>query len=181
MLRPREWVTHGAYPLVTIVFPRTSTSIPLRAKVARASRRAIRHPKVFLNDTGLIAALQGLDERRCREDPVLLGPLVENFAGMELRKQLGWSRQPGQLFHFRTRTGHEVDIVLERPDGGIVGIEVKLTHSPGPRDFAGLRALAEGAGRRFRRGILLYAGPHVFPFGDRLAAVPLPCLWQWGQ
>jgi len=134
-----------------------------------------------LNDTCLIAALQGLDERRCRDEPVLLGPLVENFVVMELRKQLGWSGGQGQLFHFRTRTGHAVVIVVERPDGSVVGIEVKLTHSPGPRDFAGLKVLAEAAGKRFRRGILLYGGAHVLPFGERLAAVPLPCLWQWSE
>lgn len=105
---------------------------------------------------------------------------LEGFAvAMELRKQLGWSDEAVTLYHFRMRTGQEVDLVLERADGVVVGLEVKATASPGPRDFAGLRVLEEITGRRFRRGVLLYAGEHVLPFGERLAAVPLSCLWQW--
>jgi hypothetical protein len=143
------------------------------------ARRALRTPKILLTDTGLGAALLGIDRRRLAGEPTLLGPLLESFVAMELRKQLGWSTEPVSLFHFRTRTGQEVDLVLERADGAVVGVEVKATASPAPRDFAGLRALEETAGHRFRRGVMLYAGQHVLPFGERLAAVPLSCLWQW--
>ncbi len=142
-------------------------------------RRAIKHPKVFLTDTGLIAALQGIDAGRCAADPTLFGPLLEAFVVAELRKQLGWSRRRADLFQYRTRTGHEVDLILEETGGTIVGIEVKSTQTPGPRDFAGLRALREVAGRRLCRGVLLYPGPHILSFGEDLVAVPLPCLWQW--
>lgn len=143
------------------------------------ARRAIRHPRVILNDTGLVAALQAIDEKRVAAEPGLFGPLLENFVAMELRKQLGWAEAPAELFHYRTRTGHEVDLVLERMDGHVVGIEIKATQSPGPKDLAGLRALQAAAGTRFRQGILLYAGNLVLPFGNRLTAVPIPCLWQW--
>jgi predicted AAA+ superfamily ATPase len=143
------------------------------------ARRALRTPKVLLTDTGLATALLGIDARRLTAEPTLAGPLLETFVAMELRKQLGWSDEAVTLYHFRTRTGQEVDLVLERADGSVVGLEVKATSSPGPRDFAGLRALQELTGRRFRRGVLLYAGAHVLPFGERLAALPLSCLWQW--
>ncbi len=72
----------------------------------------------------------------------------------------------------------EVDIVLERDDGMIVGIEVKASTTVKAGDFSSLRALAEACGDRFAFGIVLYDNADIVPFGDRLAAVPLSSLWD---
>ena len=72
----------------------------------------------------------------------------------------------------------EVDIVLERDDGMIVGIEVKASATVRPSDFAGMKVLAQACGDRFAFGVVLYDGADVVPFGDRLAAAPLSCLWR---
>lgn len=45
------------------------------------------------------------------------------------------------------------------------------------RDFAGLRTLAEACKERFASGVVLYDSADFVPFGDKLAAVPLSCLW----
>jgi predicted AAA+ superfamily ATPase len=71
---------------------------------------------------------------------------------------------------------HEVDIVLERDDGMIVGIEVKAAATVKSSDFAGLRTLAEACKERFAYGVVLYDSTDVVPFGDRLSAAPLSCL-----
>jgi hypothetical protein len=71
----------------------------------------------------------------------------------------------------------EVDIVLERDDGMIAAIEVKASATVKASDFSGLRALAEACGDRFAFGAVLYDSTDVVPFGDRLAAAPLSCLW----
>jgi hypothetical protein len=76
----------------------------------------------------------------------------------------------------------EVDVVRERDDGTIVGIEVKAGATVKAGDFGGLLALAEACGDQFAFGVVLYDGTDVVPFGDRLAAAPLSCLWmhcQW--
>jgi hypothetical protein len=72
----------------------------------------------------------------------------------------------------------EVDIVLERDDGMIVGIEVKASATVKAGDFSGLRAFAEACGDRFAFGVVLYDSTDVVPFGDRLAAAPLSSLWS---
>jgi predicted AAA+ superfamily ATPase len=72
---------------------------------------------------------------------------------------------------------HEVDIVLERDDGMIVGIEVKASATVRSNDFAGLRTLAEACKDRFAYGVVLYDSSDFVPFGDRLAAAPLSALW----
>jgi hypothetical protein len=46
------------------------------------------------------------------------------------------------------------------------------------RDFADLETLAEDTGKNFIRGILLYGGKEVVPFGDCRWAWPISTLWQ---
>ncbi|MCD6364248.1 MAG: ATP-binding protein, partial [Planctomycetes bacterium] len=133
-------------------------------------KRLIKSPKIYLNDTGLAAALTGRTDEQGLLQQQLLGPLVENFVVMELRKQISWSNTEPSLFHFHTRAGIEVDVVLEAPSGDLVGIEVKASTSVGADDFKGLRAFAEATGKRFRRGVLLYQGRQIVPFAKNLHA-----------
>ena len=97
---------------------------------------------------------------------------------MELRKQSTWSTSSAQLYHFRDRSGVEVDFVLEHPDGRIVGIEVKATSTPRREDFRGLMFLADRLGDRFAYGVVLNTAPEATPFGPKLAALPLDALWR---
>lgn len=142
-------------------------------------KRLTKSPKVMLTDTGLAAHLLGADVSRLEERRDTLGPLLESFVAMELRRQSAWSREQPELLHFRTGGGQEVDLVLESRSGRVVGVEVKAAASLGPGDFRGLEALADVAGRDFHRGIVLYTGNQVVPFGQRLHAVPVHALWGW--
>ena len=75
--------------------------------------------------------------------------------------------------HFRTRSGDEVDLVMEARDGTVVGIEVTSSVTVRSGDFAGLRALEEIAGPHFRRGVVLYTGTDVVLFGPKVVATPV--------
>jgi predicted AAA+ superfamily ATPase len=150
----------------------------LPAWFTNIGKRLVKSPKLLINDTGLLVHLLGADADRLRNDPTLGGSVLENFVVMELLKQRGWSRLQPSLFHFRTHNGDEVDVVLEDPSGRIVGVEVKATSSVNAGHFNGLRALADAAGNRFVRGIVLHAGASAISFGMKLMAVPIPALWS---
>ncbi len=141
-------------------------------------KRFTRSPKIYLSDTGLLSHLLGLDRERLKRDRTWMGPLLENFVVMELAKLAGWSASRASLHHFRLAAGQEVDVVLEKPSGEIAGVEVKASATIGPRDFNGLRTLAEIAGPRFRRGVVLYTGDEAVSFGPRLHALPVGVLWR---
>lgn len=150
----------------------------LPAWSANLGKRLVRSPKLLVNDTGLIASLLGLNAIRLEEVGPLFGQLLETFVVMEVIKDAGASQtQPG-LFHFRTQAGVEVDLLLEDAAGRIVGIEVKSSSTVASSDFRGLRELAEVTGDRFHRGIVIYTGESVIPFGERLHAVPVQALWN---
>ncbi|MXX35500.1 MAG: ATP-binding protein [Gemmatimonadetes bacterium] len=141
-----------------------------------ARRMAVRMPKLHFLDTGLACHLLGLrNEDRLLTSPHY-GALLETLVYTELAKHAEWAEEEVGLYHFRDKRKREADIVAERPDGRIVGVEVKASATVRREDFNGLAALAEFAGAGFERGVLFYTGAHVLPFhrGDvRFHALPL--------
>ncbi len=150
----------------------------LRPWSGNLGQRVIQTPKIYLNDTGLLAHLLDLTLNRLEVDAGLAGGVLENFVLMELRKQATWTEHQPQFFYWRTVTGQEVDIVLENSAGRLVGVEVKASATLGTNDVRGLQALANTVGKRWIRGVVLYTGTDVIPFGGNLHGVPLSLLWS---
>ena len=142
------------------------------------SARAIGTSKLTFVDLGIAANLVGADVRSLLRPGAQFGPLLEGFVLMELARQLTWSRQRAELFHYRTKDKVEVDAVLENRQGGVVGIEVKASSTVSPGDFRGLRHLAERIGDDFIAGVVLYTGTQTLPFGPRMRAIPVSALWE---
>jgi predicted AAA+ superfamily ATPase len=140
-------------------------------------QRLVKSPKVHLVDTGLACHLLGADNQRLSEDRPLLGRLLESFVASELRKQISWSDPRIALYHYRTATGSEVDLVLEKPDGLVAAVEVKAGVSVGASDFSALKSLRDQLGKQFKAGVVLYTGDQLVPFGDKLWLVPVSALW----
>ena len=139
--------------------------------------RLVKTPKAYVADSGLLCHLVGADATRIAQDGAIAGMAFETFVAMELRRQIAWQENAPRQFHYRDRDGREVDVILERRDGSIVGIEVKAAASVSSAEFRGLRHLRDKLGDRFKAGVLLYTGPSTVPFAERLAAVPLCGLW----
>ncbi len=140
-------------------------------------KRLVKTPKLHFLDSGLLAEMLGTRSERIAKDRSLFGQVLETFVFSEVLKQIGWLNGPHTVNHYRDKEQAEVDIVLENAEGEVVGIEVKAAATVHAQDFRGLRKLAEACGKSFRLGVLLYDERNVVPFGDRLFAAPLPCLW----
>jgi len=150
----------------------------LRPWARNLGKRVIQTPKIYLNDSGLLAHTLGATVDRLKVEGNLAGAVLENFAFMELRKQCAWSATRPEIFYWRTASGQEVDLVLEDRSGKVAGIEVKASATLGSNDVRGLRALADEVGKNWLRGVVLYAGKEVIPFAANLHAVPLSRLWS---
>ncbi len=130
----------------------------------RAKRLATQMPKLHYVDTGLACHLLGLRNEEQVLSSQYYGGLLESLVHTEICKHAAWSQEEVGIFHFRDKRKREVDLVLERSNSKIIGIEVKASASVSPRDFKGLATLAEFAGKAFERGILLYNGREILPF-----------------
>jgi uncharacterized protein len=151
----------------------------LSAWSSNLSKRLVKSPKLVLADTGLLASLLGVDRQRLEEEPRLAGPLLESFVLMEIRKQISWSQTQPEMFHYRTQTGQEIDLLLEDAAGRVTAIEVKAGSTVQEKDVRILLELAKELGLKFVRGVVLYTGERAVPFSDRVFALPIQLLWRW--
>lgn len=141
-------------------------------------KRIMKTPKLYFTDTGLAAYLIGADIDSHDEKINIFGPLLENFVLAELYKQSAWSQTKPRFFHFRSQTDLEVDYILEDRRRNCVGIEVKAARTVRSDDFKGLRWFQNNVSQAFLRGIVLYNGTDIIPFGNELYAVPVNALWS---
>jgi predicted AAA+ superfamily ATPase len=140
-------------------------------------KRMVKTPKLHFLDSGLLATLVGATAERIERDRGIFGGLLETFVFSEVLKQTSWMETTCALYHYRDKDQNEVDIVVEDRVGALVGIEAKASATVNTGDFKGLRKLAEACGNDFKLGVVLYDGEKSVPFGDRLYAAPLSCLW----
>lgn len=143
-----------------------------------AIKRLVKTPKLHFLDTGLLSVSKGLTFERVTAKRVAFGSVLENFVFSEIMKLMTGSDLRLEPHHFRDQGKREVDIVLERDDGTVVGIETKASATVTARDFSGLRVLADACKKDFAFGVVLYDGDEIVPFGDRLSAAPISCLWS---
>src|SRR5580693_5294392 len=143
--------------------------------------RVVKHPKVHVVDSGVMAWLLSLTpQKMAQAAPAALteyGHLLETFAVGEVLKQASWSDAPVTAGHFRTEAGDEVDLVLERDDGQVIAIEVKAGSRISGEDFRGLRQLKERLGPRLEDAIILHTGEHAYTHDDWITVLPLDRLW----
>jgi predicted AAA+ superfamily ATPase len=143
--------------------------------------RAVATPKLHLVDSGLAARLLRLSAGKlARREPTSLqefGHLFETFVVGEVLKQVSWMEGISGVGHWRTHDGSEVDLVIERDDGGIVGIEVKAGSRVQDRDLAGLRILKGELGDAFVAGAVLHTGPRAYTVEERIHVAPADRLW----
>jgi hypothetical protein len=140
-------------------------------------KRLVKTPKLHFLDSGLLGALLGATAERIAKDRSIFGPLLETFVFSEVLKQASWFDESCALYHYRDKDQDEVDLVIEAGSGALVGIEVKAGATVNAGDFKGLRKLAEACGDNFKLGVVFYDGGRPVPFGDRLVAAPMSCLW----
>ena len=151
----------------------------LRPWSANLGARQVKTPKLLLTDTGLAAALVGIDAARysAPDQGALAGGLFETFVVMEVIKQAGWSTTPVELYFYRDTEKREVDLVVESASGDVVAIEAKAAAATTASDVRGLRVLRDKLGARFKTGVVVYSGEHTLPIDDRIWAVPISGLW----
>jgi len=152
----------------------------LRPWSANLGARQVKSPKLLLTDTGLAAALVGVDAARysAPDQGALAGGLFETFVVMELIKQATWSTTPVELFFYRDTEKREVDLVVESASGDVVAIEAKSAAVTTASDVRGLRVLRDKLGERFKTGVVVYSGEHTLPIEDRIWALPISGLWK---
>lgn len=125
----------------------------------------VKTPKLYWFDNGLLRQLSGLGFE------IDSGQLFENYVAAELMKFIRTNRLDVNLTFYRTRSGMEIDFILETKNG-IIAMEVKNRDSVSGSDFTNIRRLAEAAGKEWLAGLVIYKGNKIQQFGNSFWAVP---------
>ncbi|MDR2581415.1 MAG: ATP-binding protein [Fibromonadaceae bacterium] len=143
----------------------------LKTDYDRVGRRA----KFYATDTGLMASILGWNKKDALLNHDRAGKLIETFVFQEIAAQI--DLENASLYHYRDRENREIDFIIEREGGALLGIEVKAGHNVSKEDFKHLEWFSKNLAKDNFTGIVLYSGDRTIHFSKNMLAVPTAMLW----
>lgn len=155
--------------------------LPTRSHIAELAKP----PKHHLADPALAARLVGATSTSLlggvetgpiipRDGP-FLGSLFESLVTLSVRVYA--EAASARVGHLRTRRGdHEIDLIVERDDGRVIAIEVKLGAEVGAPDVRHLDWLQRTIGDELLDAIVVTTGREAYRRADGIAVVPAALL-----
>jgi predicted AAA+ superfamily ATPase len=141
-----------------------------------SAKQLVKHPKGYLRDSGLLHQLLRIADSQMLATHPVVG---KSWEGMVVEQLLRGFENAGfdvQPFHYRTRGGAEIDLILQGQFGSAqwLPIEIKLTQQG---DKRALRALAEFvAANDCPLGLVINNDERPRWLDDRILAIPAACL-----
>jgi len=126
--------------------------VRLPAFAVNRTKRLVKSPKLYWGDTGVALHLA----QKTNPD----GAHLENLVLSDLLAWRDVRAERADVFYWRTRTGEEVDLVIEAGDR-LLPIEVKASERPRVGDTAHLRAFRSEYGGQATSGLLLHTGSSI--------------------
>ncbi|MDF1565859.1 MAG: DUF4143 domain-containing protein [Deltaproteobacteria bacterium] len=159
--------------------------VPAWTPVRSRLRRLASSPVHQLADPALAARLLGVDVDALIEgasagpamprDGTLLGALFESLVTLSVRVYAQAAK--ARVYHLRTRAGErEVDLIVERGDGRVLALEVKLAATVRDEDLRHLHWLADRIGGELLDAVVITTGREAYRREDGIAVVPAALL-----
>ena len=155
--------------------------LPAWAPTRSRLRRLASAPVHQLADPALAARLLGVDTGTLVDgapagppiprEGTLLGALFESLVTLSVRTCA--QANEARVGHLRTRGGeHEVDLIVERRDGRVVALEVKLSATVDDGDTRHLAWLAERLGPDLLDAAVITTGHEAYRRADGIGVIP---------
>jgi predicted AAA+ superfamily ATPase len=136
---------------------------------ASLGKRLVKAPKLYVRDSGVLHHLLGIGTKEHLLESPARGNSFEGFVVEQLASQEAMRRPDSRFFFFRTQTGVEVDLIVDRGRSRI-GYEIKCAVSATAKDVAHLKAaVADGV---IQQGVLVYRGNRAFSVTENISVVP---------
>lgn len=98
-------------------------------------------PKFYFFDTGVVRALQGLSSIELHPSTVEYGRAFEHFVINEIIKENSYRKTDFELSYFATAYS-EIDLIIEKPSGEVLLIEIKSTDNVRPKHYKTLKIIS---------------------------------------
>lgn len=127
----------------------------LRPHFQNFNKIIVKRPKLYFLDTGLVSFLLGIEHKDQLKTHPLRGALFENLIVTELIKQRTHQAQEINLFFWRDKTGHEIDVLIDE-GVDLIPIEIKSGKTINSDYFKNLKFWMKLSGQK--KGMVLYCG-----------------------
>jgi len=131
----------------------------------------VKTPKIYWTDIGILRQLSGYKGE-------LTGELYETMVVSELVKWIRTSQLDLEVFFYRTRSGMELDLLIQT-ETGFIGMEIKSRQTVVQKDTRVMKELASRLGTKWLGGIVVYRGNEIRQVDEpEIWAVPSRRLFQ---
>jgi len=127
----------------------------LRAYHKNYNKTIVKRPKLYFIDTALVCFLLGIKSEEHLQSHPLRGHIFESLVVTELVKKRVNNGEPINLFYWRDKTGHEIDLIVEE-EQNIIPIEIKSGMTISSDYFKNLRYWNKLSNAKY--SIVLYGG-----------------------
>ena len=136
-------------------------------------KRAIKTPKIYFYDTGLVCYLVGWDNAKVAQNGAMSGALWETFVVSEIAKSyLNGGRETRTMFFYRDRNQKEIDLLMQQADA-LYPVEIKLSTHPKIDMAKNFSVLRDTEFCRIQNGTILCQCEKAYWLSDALRAVPV--------
>lgn len=137
------------------------------------SNRAVKTPKIYFIDTGLVCHLVGWSSSQVAMNGAMSGSLFENFVISEIIKSYYNSGHDSKdIYFYRDKDKKEIDLIIEK-DNILYPIEIKKSAQPTIDMAKSLSVLHKIPGKTVGQGCILCQCDKMHYLSDNVAALPV--------
>ena len=136
-------------------------------------KQLVKHPKGFLRDSGMMNHLLHINSIELLTTHPAAGLSWESMVIENLLRNFNNRGDQVTPYHYRTRGGAEIDLILEG-DFGLLPIEIKMTSTPGKRQLRALNEFIDQHNCRY--GIVVTGNNRAALLDERIITIPAATL-----
>jgi predicted AAA+ superfamily ATPase len=138
-------------------------------------KRVSKSPKSYITDSGLASYLLRISSPDSLLGSMSLGPLFETFCVSMIRTIS--SLQNVELHHWRSSSGAEVDLIIEK-NGMFFPIEFKAKTNPSGMDARGITQFKKAYPHlNVQKGLVVHGGKEILPLSPDVVGIPWGCFF----
>ncbi len=119
------------------------------------NKTIVKRPKVYFYDSAIVCYLLGIRDNTQLQTHPLRGAIFEGMVVTELIKKRTNAGLPINLFYWRDKTGHEIDIIIDN-SGKLLPIEIKSGKTINTEFFKNMDYWSDLS--KVKKSMVLYAG-----------------------
>ncbi len=137
------------------------------------TKRAIKTPKIYFLDTGLVCSLVGWTTPTVAQNGAMSGSLFETFVVSEIIKSyLNAGKDCSNIFFYRDHNQNEIDLVIEE-NAVLYPIEIKKSAHPQLEMAKAFSQLKTIPNYTVGHGAILCLTDKIFELSDEVTALPV--------